>query len=146
MEIVEIDELNLSGLKTRTNNQLEMSPNSASIGDLWQKFYSFHNENATIPEKSYGIYCNYESDFNGDYDLFAASISKNSVDGFSNVIIPSGKYLKFEKSGKLPEIAMELWQEVWTYFENNSDYERSYICDFEEYLSMNDVAIYIGVN
>lgn len=145
MEVVKINELSFNGIKTRTNNQLEMNPETASIGDLWQQFYSIHTENESVPEKSYGIYCNYENDYNGDYDLVVAS-EKNIVTSESiNVTIPSGKYLRFEKSGKLPEAAMELWREVWTFFKESSEYERNYDYDFEEYLSMNDVAIYIGI-
>ena len=33
------------------------------------------------------------------------------------------KYLVFSKQGELPMIVTDLWEEIWEYFEKNSDYE-----------------------
>lgn len=145
MEVTNISEIKLAGLKTRTSNLNEMNPESAKIGNLWQRFYAELTQKGEIPDCSYGIYSNYESDQNGEYDLTVAKTGEFNAENSVDFIIPAGKYLKFEKEGPLPETAFHLWQEIWSYFENNNDYKRTFICDFEEYSSMTNVAVYMGI-
>lgn len=145
MEVTKIPEIKLAGLQIRTSNQKEMNPESAKIGSLWQRFYEELTKSGEMPECSYGVYSNYESDQHGEYDLTVAKTGEFNGEGSIEITIPSGKYLKFEKEGPLPDSALQLWQEIWNYFENTSNHERTFICDFEEYSSMTDVAIYIGI-
>ena len=45
----------------------------------------------------------------------------------------------------MPQVAVELWQEVWKYFLENPDVERKYKTDFEAYIANNRVIIHIGI-
>lgn len=145
MEIVNLEDIDLTGFSIRTSNSKEMNPNTAKIGKLWQAFYEKAPGQGAMPAISYGVYSNYESDHNGEYDVTAAMNGDLLLDDCSQVTIPSGKYLKFKKEGSLPEAALHLWQEIWEYFSATPDFKRSFQFDFEEYTSMTDVAIYIGV-
>ena len=53
------------------------------------------------------------------------------------VVVPAGKYLRFEKTGNMPETALLLWQEVWGYFQEKDAPKRNYLCDFEELMCDN---------
>ena len=55
------------------------------------------------------------------------------------------KYLVFKKKGELPDVCSELWEEIWDYFANNSEYERAYAVDFEKYSKENLIEIYISI-
>ncbi len=145
MEVTNLPEIKLAGLQIRTSNQKEMDPELQQIGSLWQRFYGELTNSGEIPECSYGVYSNYESDQHGEYDLTVAKTGTFNGEESIEITIPSGKYLKFEKEGPLPDSALQLWQEIWNYFENSKDYKRTFICDFEEYSSMTHVAVYIGI-
>ena len=51
----------------------------------------------------------------------------------------------FKKEGELPDVAFDLWTEIWEYFENNNEYERSYKIDFERYSKRDEVEIFISI-
>jgi len=61
------------------------------------------------------------------------------------MVIENKKYLVFTKQGELPEVCTELWEEIWDYFANNSEYERAYTIDFEKYSKENLIDIYISI-
>lgn len=63
---------------------------------------------------------------------------------FDNARIQSGKYLVFEQSGEIHKIVLELWNEIWNFFES-SDIKRAYTTDFEKYISHDRVEIYISI-
>ena len=46
----------------------------------------------------------------------------------------------------MPSTVVETWKQIWNYFETESDYQRSFISDFEAYSSPDKVAIYIGIS
>ncbi len=145
MEKVTIEEFTVYGISTRTNNQDEMVPGKSKIAPLWERFYGELNAKGKLPSVSYGVYSNFESDQHGEYDTTAAQ--KESI-GFENeqmLTIPSATYLRFSISGELPAACMTLWQTIWTYFESKNAPNRTFICDYEEYLSMTDMAIYISI-
>lgn len=144
MEKVTLETQTLYGLSVRTNNQTEMTPNG-KIGPLWQDFYSQLGQKGIMPSIGYGVYSNYESDHLGDFDLTVAQEEAASLAGEQDITIPAGTYLRFEKSGECPQACIDLWKEIWAYFEQDNAPRRSYTADYEEYLSMNKVAIYIGI-
>jgi len=142
-----VKKLMLLGISTRTNNANEKNEETQKIPSLWEKYDVDGMYSKTFNKLSntsfYGVYSNYESDVNGDYDVtVAVEVTKTKDDP---MIIENKKYLLFTKEGELPDICTELWDEVWEFFENNSEYERAYAVDFEKYSKENLIEIYISI-
>jgi len=144
MQHILIDQFSVSGLKIRTDNSTEMDPEKARIGNLWQNF-SKNFQDAKESTTCYGVYSNFESDENGEFDL-TVGIKGGFADARSSeVTIPAGRYLRFDKKGVLPTAVIQLWSEIWQYFASNNVPRRLFKCDFEKYPDMNSVEIYIGI-
>lgn len=149
-EIVYLEEKTVAGLKIRTSNGDENM--TKDIGQLWQDFYMKGIYQA-IPnkknDKAIGLYTNYESDVNGEYDVVVCSeIEKisNLPDEIYTQIIAAGKYAKFIVKGDMHKAVGKFWIKLW-----NMDLDRKYSCDFEEYQSDDDmnnaeIHIYISLN
>ncbi|GLH75092.1 hypothetical protein GETHLI_35950 [Geothrix limicola] len=45
----------------------------------------------------------------------------------------------------MPQAVIDTWGIIWAYFENNTEFIRSYTTDFEEYRGPDQIAIHIGV-
>jgi predicted transcriptional regulator YdeE len=123
---------------------------SQEIGAVWQKFYE-QGFYASIPnkssDKSIGLYTNYASDVNGEYDLLVCcetSAGDDLPQGVEAAAIPAGKYAKFIVHGNMEKVA-EAWGEIW-----QTNLDRKYSCDFEEYqcddMTNMEVNIYISLN
>ncbi len=131
-EIVRLEEKKVVGLKARTNNS---SPEMGSvIGGLWNNFYNngvYSSIQNKTTQKALGIYTNYSSDCNSDYDVIVGC-EVSRVEGMTeNVIetsIPAGNYAKFVVVGDMQKAVAEAWSEIW-----KMDLDRSYTADFEEY-------------
>jgi len=144
MNIEEIEEKIVYGMSVRTKNTNEMNPDTAKIASLWKIFIDSVDVNYKDGQKLYGVYSKYESDVNGEFDVYAA------YDGFDkkldSVKIQKGRYLVFDGSGDMPHAIIQAWGDVWKYFANEaSQYQRKYTTDFEYYLSENKVKIYIAI-
>ena len=151
MRVEEIEEKLIYGISTRTKNSNEMNPETAKIGAIWQKFDSIVEVNYKDGEKVYGIYYNFESDANGEFDVLAGS--ETSSDKLETVKIEKGKYLVFNKTFEKTDdntriqAIIETWGKIWEYFSNeNSQYKRIYKTDFEYYKGQNEIEIYISIN
>ncbi|WP_321777919.1 GyrI-like domain-containing protein [Sulfurimonas sp.] len=150
MRVEEIEEKLIYGISTRTKNSNEMDPKTAKIGAIWQKFYSTVEVNYKDGERVYGIYYNFESDANGEFDVLAGyEISNENLD---KITIQKGKYLVFHKTLKETDdnariqAVIETWGKIWKYFSNeNSQYKRVYKTDFEHYKEKNEIEIYISI-
>ncbi len=147
MKTTRIKNLILQGLSTRTNNKNEADKKTAKISPLWTEYVDENiyakTLNKTHDDYLYGVYSNYESDVNGDYDVTVAlEIKKKSK---KYIFIENTKYLVFSKKGEFPEIVLELWKEIWEYFENKPEYEREYSIDFEKYVQKDEIEIYISI-
>jgi len=150
MRIEEIEEKIIYGISTRTKNTNEMNPKTAKIGKIWQKFDNTIEVNYKNGERVYGVYYNYESDANGEFDILAGyEVSNDKLD---KIIIPKGKYLVFNKTFEKTDdttriqAIIETWGKVWEYFEDeNSNYKRIYKTDFEYYKNQNEIEIYISI-
>lgn len=147
MKVSYVKKLMLLGISTRTNNVNEKNQETQKLASLWEKYDTDNIYSKTLNKANntsfYGLYSNYESDVNGDYDATVAvevTKSKNNA-----MIIENKKYLVFTKQGELPDICSELWEEIWDYFANNSKYERAYAVDFEKYSKENLIEIYISI-
>jgi len=151
MRVEEIEEKIIYGISTRTKNSNEMNPKTAKIGTIWQKFDSTVEVNYQDGERVYGVYYNYESDKNGEFDVLAGyEISNDKLD---KVTIEKGKYLVFNKTFEQTDdntriqAIIETWGRVWEYFSNEtSRYKRKYKTDFEYYKGQNEIEIYISIN
>lgn len=145
MKITKVEKINLKGIAVRTDNSSEMNPVTAKIGPMWEKFYgelaSLLKEDSTV----YGLYTNYESDHNGVFDVVACSDNLDATD-LSSYQIQAGNYLVFKGEGQMPQVVIDLWSQVWEYFESPTcEYKRAYATDFELYKSGNEIEIYISV-
>ncbi|ALO26403.1 GyrI-like domain-containing protein [Leptospira borgpetersenii] len=122
---------NLIGIGTRTKNADEMDENG-KIPALWGKFVS-----EVLPKLKrtedfiYAVYKDYESDENGEYFYFIG-IPSDEKCLFETVQLPEGRYLELSSfKGKIPEIIVELWQNVWSNLELKN--RRAFKVDYEIY-------------
>lgn len=132
----------MTGLSTKTQNTDEFNEKTAKLPSLWQQFYSSDlATNANIFE----VYSNYESDANGLYTVTVGVSDDSERSEFGSVKIQAGNYLIFHGTGPMPATVVETWKQIWNYFEAESNYQRSFISDFEAYSGSDKVAIYIGI-
>lgn len=141
-EIMELSEIKLVGLATRTSYAEETNPLTAKITTQVQKYLQQRSEVAVGYRKNLGkIYCvysDYESNYMGKYSYFVGEeVEKYSElpEGFSKLTIPKQIYDKFTNGpGIMPDICIEVWKEIWE-MEKLSELtgEREYIADFEVY-------------
>ena len=150
MRIEEIEEKLIYGISTRTQNSNEMNPETAKIGKVWQKFDSTVEVNYKDSEKVYGVYYNFESDVNGEFDILAGYETSNKK--LDKITIQKGKYLIFNKIFEenndtiRVQAIIETWGKIWEYFsDENSEYKRVYKTDFEYYKNQNEIEIYISI-
>jgi len=151
-EKVNLKSKNIMGVKARTSNALESDYENAKIPSLWREYFQsaildpIPNEVPNTPP--YAIYCNYENDVNGEYDVIVgAQVSKTpkSSASYGVIALESGDYLRFDAKGKMPMATVELWAEIWRFFDKNSQFKRSFKTDFEVYPDEDGVSIYIGI-
>ena len=135
----QLPKIMLVGITARTNNSLEMDPATAVIGATVQKYFhdtlSAKIDHRTMPNTTYCVYTDYESDFNGDYTYFIGeqvSNFDNLPEGFVALTIPAQNYTKFTNGpGPMPHVCIDIWKEVWG--DRELDNRRNYIADFEIY-------------
>ncbi|MCF6253877.1 MAG: GyrI-like domain-containing protein [Thiomicrorhabdus sp.] len=136
----------ISGISIRTNNNDEMNPATAKIGELHQSFDKKITVDYEKGERVYAIYYDYESDALGNYSVLAGFDGSNKENKLEVVDIQAGKYLVFTAKGKMPKIVIETWGEIWSYFSSNDcEHKRLYTTDFEYYKSQNDIEIHIAI-
>lgn len=133
-----IPELKLVGLTTRTNNKNELNPKTSKIAKLANRFWTENTatqiSNRKNPGVTFSVYTEYDTDEHGDYTYFigeAVHVFENVPADFKTVIIPPANYQKFTTpSGKMPEVVITAWQEIWS-----MDFggQRAYQADFEIY-------------
>ena len=156
-----LGELKLVGLKLRTNNKNEMHAETAKIGEqasfYWQNQVANHIKHRVHPGVTYAVYTEYESDEHGDYSYFIGEVVDSFTDQdltqFSTLTIPVSHYQKFTtQPGKIPDIVIAAWQNIWAMTERDLGGQRQYIADFEVFdqraadPSRAVVDIYIGIN
>lgn len=140
-ELVNKAEIKLVGLAARTNNKNEMNPQTSKIGELAGRFWSQNVANQIPNRKNPGVslsvYTEYDSDEHGDYAYFIGeevSSFENLPSGLQKLTISAAKYQKFTTpSGKMPEVVINAWQQIWKMTSHDFDGDRAYIADFEVY-------------
>ena len=148
MKIVQLNEKQITGISIRTTNANEINPQSSKIGVLHQKFDATVPVNYKEGARVYGVYYDYESDHNGEFSVLAGAdqVERNIAEHLEAITLPAGAYMVFEAKGKVPEIVIETWANIWAYFaQSGIDYMRSYKTDFEYYKNQSEVEIYISV-
>ncbi len=147
MNTVHLNEKAIVGLYARTNNANEMNSSTGKIGPLVHAFDSNVQVDYRGGARVFSVYYDYESDVTGDYSvLVGADAVESSAVELSEVKIQEGDYLVFSGSGQVPQIVIETWGKIWSYFADaKCPYTRAYATDFEFYKSQNDIEIYIGV-
>ena len=139
-EIVELKEKTIVGFAARTGNE---DPEMGTIiGGLWKQLYTPENTQKIknrVNAYAIGLYSDYD---NTGYQVTAGFEVSEPVDlaGLSVKTIPAGKYAKFSVHGDMVEAVANSWKEIW-----ETPLERTYTGDFEEYLSMEDIDIYIAI-
>ena len=146
MFVTDINQKTIKGIKVRTKNADEMSPDTSKISGLWQRFYTDVAQHLEKEAAVLGVYCNYESDFTGEFDVLAGSdVLENDVANDS-VTIQAGRYLVFEGNGSMPQAVIDTWSRIWEYFSSNEpEYTRAYTTDFELYKSDCEIQIFIAI-
>lgn len=157
--VTELPEIKLLGILCRTNNTAEMNISSAKIAPTIQKYFrqavGEEIPNRKNPGTTYCVYTDYESDFTGDYTYFIGEevkVGGDSMEGFSSIIIPAQNYAKFtRKPGIMPEVCIDMWQNIWKMKSGELGGKRAYLADFEVYdkraldPSKTVLDIYVGV-
>ncbi|BBB56383.1 transcriptional regulator [Candidatus Megaera polyxenophila] len=157
--VTELPEIKLLGILCRTNNTAEMNISSAKIAPTIQKYFrqavGEEIPNRKNPGTTYCVYTDYESDFTGDYTYFIGEevkVGGDSMEGFSSIIIPAQNYAKFtSKPGIMPEVCIDMWQNIWKMKSGELGGKRAYLADFEVYdkraldPSKTVLDIYVGV-
>ena len=139
-EIVELKEKTIVGFAARTSN--EDPQMGAIIGDLWKQLYTPENtEKIQNRVNSYaiGLYSNYDKEGYQVTAGFEVSDAENG-NGFAVKTIPAGRYAKFSVHGDMVEAVANSWKEIW-----ETPLDRTFTGDFEEYLSQEDIDIYIAI-
>ena len=146
MKVTRIKKLMIAGISTVTNNELEMSEENGKIASLWEEYFEKDIYKKTFDKSKsdfmYGVYSNYDSDVSGDYKV---TVGVEVTKPKNAIVIEDKKYLVFTKQGELPMVVTNLWEEIWDYFEKDSEYERAFEVDFEKFTNENEVEIYVSI-
>ena len=139
-EIVELKEKTIVGFAARTSN--EDPQMGAIIGDLWKQLYTPENTEKIqnrVNAYAIGLYSDYDKEGYQVTVGFEVSDAE-SRNGFAIKTIPAGRYAKFSVHGDMIEAVANSWKEIW-----ETPLDRTFTGDFEEYLSQEDIDIYIAI-
>ena len=133
--------IKLVGLSARTNTKCEMNPETAKIGSLAGRFWSQgiaeRISNRKNPGVTLSVYTDYESDEYGDYTYFIGeevSSFENVATDLRQLIIPVSNYQKFTTAvGKMPDVVIDAWMQIWKMTAADFGGQRAYRADFEVY-------------
>ena len=146
MKVTRVKKLMIAGLSTVTNNELEMSEENGKIALLWEEYFAKDIYKKTFDKANsdfmYGVYSDYESDASGNYKV---TVGVEVTKPKNAIVIEDKKYLVFKKQGELPMVVVELWEEIWDYFEKNSEYARAFEVDFEKYAKEDEIEIFVSI-
>lgn len=150
MDIVTVEAKTIYGIATRTCNKNEFNPATARIGKTWARFDKEIAVDYQGGERVYGVYYNYESDANGEFDVMAGT--EKTRPSLQQVTIPAGRYLLFRATASTADdqsriqAVIDTWGTIWKYFASDTaEYQRAYQTDFEYYKNPLEIEIYISI-
>ncbi len=158
--LTKLNGFTLIGLTARTNNKNEMNPQTSKIAPLaksyWYGGVANHIKHRRQPGVTYAVYAEYESDEHGDYTYFIGeavdSVEDQDLSQFKILTIPESHYQKLTTvPGKMPEVVIDAWQQIWKMKPGDFGGKRKYIADFEIYdqraadLNNTVLDVYIGI-
>lgn len=89
----------------------EQNPKTSKIANLWK---DFHQDEISAQIQSnqevapiYGVYANYESDINGEFDLLVKVKNPKIFSKFENITKEQGNFLIFQKNRAMPKAIMQ---------------------------------------
>ena len=140
-ELLTRPEIKLVGLTARTNNKNEMNPQTAKIAELagryWGEGVAAQIQQRKHPGVTLAVYTDYASDEHGDYTYFIGE-EVFTIDtipaNLETLIIPAARYAKFTTPlGKMPDVVISAWQDIWKMTPLERSGDRAYVADFELY-------------
>ena len=150
--LVTHDEVTVVGISVRTSNTAETDPATAKIAGLWARFYQDDVRGKTpaksVPAIPLAVYTDYERDHEGQYQVIVGAAVDPKIptpEGMARATIPAGTYLLFEAEGDMPDVVIDTWKAIWSYFSNSSNHVRAYVTDVEAYPGERAVRIYISI-
>jgi predicted transcriptional regulator YdeE len=155
----QLKEIKLVGVSARTTNMDEANPSSSKIGPTISKFFMSGMQakipNRKRPGRVFAVYTGYESDLNGEYTYFVGEEVEefiHEIPEFQTLVIPEQNYIKFtSEPGKISNIVVDMWRNIWSMDPATLGGERRYAADFEIYDERSQSAekavvdIYIGI-
>ncbi|HJN37551.1 MAG TPA: GyrI-like domain-containing protein [Gammaproteobacteria bacterium] len=141
-KIIKLNTMTLVGITVRTNNNDEMDPGRAKIGMLVSNYFNEQMANQIQhrlnPGKTFAVYCEFEQQDQGEYTYLigeeVVAGTTQQVDCFKTMSIESSRYQKFtSKSGPMPDIVIQSWQEIWQMGAADFVGKRQFKADFEVY-------------
>ena len=148
------------GLKIRTSFEKESSPQTSRIAPLVKKYLE-EGAASGIPDRrkpgvTFCVYYEYQDDDHmGEYSYLIGEevTSISAVPDYLEIVrIPEGKYVKFTTDpGKMPELIVDAWKEIWEIPSRELGGRRAFNVDFEVYDERahkpeeSIIDIYIGV-
>lgn len=139
--IQENTERYLVGLSVRTNNQECFDPTTNKISPLIARYWQEDIANKILHRKNPGVilalYTDYVTNEHGDYTYFFGE-EVTSLDDcpkeLSYCVIPAGKFVKFTTpEGKMPDVVIQAWMDIWKMTPSDLGGKRAYLTDFEVY-------------
>lgn len=139
--IVELPTRTIIGPTIHTGNE---DPEVAQkIGELWNKFME-DGMSGSIPApiiepySCYGLYYNYDfSDMTYDTMVGVESAADTTPEGLQLVVIPAGRYAKFNTRGNVVQAVIDAWNAIWAMEELVP--LRANTVDFEAYHPSDDM-------
>ncbi|HEU5148513.1 MAG TPA: GyrI-like domain-containing protein [Chryseosolibacter sp.] len=133
-EKIEIEPFKIVGISSRTTNTDGQSV--IDLAKLWNRVRA-ENLPSVIPNKLtndiYTVYTDYMTDHRGAFTAIIGC-KVHSLDnippGLMGREFNGGQYRKFTAKGKMPDILIRQWQEIWN---ENKKLGRKYTADFEVY-------------
>ena len=146
-ETEKISLIKVIGQQTKTTNKQEFISGMGKIGPLVGEYFSNQVANKIIhrthPGRTLAVYSNYHITDKTDPNSFCYTyLIGEEVSEFDEISedlhcieIPAGTYLKFTtRKGKMPDVVVNAWQEIWAMDANNSlGGTRTLKADFELY-------------
>ncbi|MDP1724040.1 MAG: effector binding domain-containing protein [Alphaproteobacteria bacterium] len=143
---INLGEIQLIGLKARTNLANEINPLTSKIMQLVGQYFqekiylkipNRQFEKSETPNRTFCAYTEYAGDYTADYTFFVGEevTSLESIpDSLSGLKIPAQHYTKFTtEPGPMPASVINAWQKIWLMSDKDLGGKRNYHTDFEIY-------------